>query len=95
MVKITEKDVSKVRQMQGVMRYANSLINRAWMNLESVSDYGKGDNNRFKGITEIVTGPKLALEIAQSSLLKCIKYIDNVIDLMEKESGEDDHQEIR
>lgn len=95
MVKITEKDVSKVRQMQGVMRYANSLINRAWMNLESVSDYGKGGNNKFKGITEIVTGPKSALEIAHSSLLKCIKYIDNVIDLMEKESGEDDHQEIR
>lgn len=64
-------------------------------NLESVSDYGKGGNNKFKGITEIVTGPKSALEIAQSSLLKCIKYIDNVIDLMEKESGEDDHQEIR
>lgn len=95
MAKITEEDIARARQIQGVMRYANSLINRAWMNLESVSKYGKGDNNKFKGITEIVIGPKSALEIAQESLLKCIKYIDGVIDLVEKESGEDDHQEIR
>ena len=95
MAKITEEDIARVRQIQGVMRYANSLINRAWMNLEYVSEYGKGDNNKFKGITEIVIGPKSALEIAHESLLKCIKYIDGVIDFVEKESGEDDHQEIR
>ena len=40
MAKITEEDIARVRQIQGVMRYANSLINRAWMNLESVSEYG-------------------------------------------------------
>lgn len=82
---ITEDDIFTAKQIMNVLKDTSRLTDRAILNLDSLIMYTVGDAGKYKSLIapyeEIRTGLQLSLDVLQ----KQIKYINSVINYVQRE----------